>query len=286
VVVITQLLALALTLGPLATVGELQPTLAGTDPSMGAFIGSAASGFAGWLATELSAILLSGMLTVIVGRAVFGAGITIGEAWQRLRGRIWALIGYSLMWLFGEVALIAIGFGLVFWIGFAAGTVPALVIGLPLAFALFALLIYLWAILAFAPAVIVLERTGIFAAIERSFHLVKKDFWRVLGIRILAVIVTSLIAAAVSIPFSIGGELLAMGSSTAAMTVLALALLTVGGAIGQIITAPFTAGVAVLQYTDMRMRAEAFDLVLQTGAAHGIGAPSDSTDDLWLRRQP
>ena len=36
----------------------------------------------------LSAILLSGMLTVVVGRAVFGANITIGEAWQRVRGRL------------------------------------------------------------------------------------------------------------------------------------------------------------------------------------------------------
>ena len=41
------------------------------------------------------------MLTVIVGRAVFGAGITIGEAWQRVRGRLLALIGYTLLWLFG-----------------------------------------------------------------------------------------------------------------------------------------------------------------------------------------
>ena len=46
------------------------------------------------------------------------------------------------------------------------------------------------------------------------------------------------------------------------------------------VTAPFTAGVVVLLYTDTRIRAEAFDLVLQTGAA---GAPAGgSTDDLWL----
>ena len=67
---------------------------------------------------------------------------------------------------------------------------------------LVALLIYLWAMLAFAPAIIVLERSGIFAAIERSFKLVKNDFWRVFGIRLLAVIVAQLIAGAVAIPFS------------------------------------------------------------------------------------
>jgi hypothetical protein len=43
--------------------------------------------------------------------------------------------------------------------------------------------------------------------------------------------------------------------------------------------------VVVLLYTDRRIRAEAFDLVLQTGAAFGPGAPADSTDHLWLTRQ-
>ena len=50
--------------------------------------------------------------------------------------------------------------------------------------------------------------------------------------------------------------------------------------------APFTAGVVVLQYTDRRIRAEAFDLVLQTGAGIPPGAPADSTDHLWLTRHP
>ena len=54
---------------------------------------------------------------------------------------------------------------------------------------------------------------------------------------------------------------------------IALVLIAIGGAIGQIITAPFSAGVVVLLYTDRRIRAEAFDLVLQTGAATRAGAP-------------
>jgi hypothetical protein len=65
----------------------------------------------------------------------------------------------------------------------------------------------------------------------------------------------------------------------------ALVIIAVGGAIGQIITSPFNAGVVVLQYTDRRIRGEAFDLVLHTGAAAGPGAPPSSTDDLWLTGQ-
>jgi hypothetical protein len=65
------------------------------------------------------------------------------------------------------------------------------------------------------------------------------------------------------------------------MMVVAVVLISVGGAIGQIITAPFSAGVVVLLYADRRIRAEAFDLVLRTGAAGAV----DSTDDLWLTQQ-
>ena len=39
----------------------------------------------------------------------------------------------------------------------------------------------------------------------------------------------------------------------------------------------------MLLYTDRRMRAEAFDLVLQSGAAAGPYAAA-STDNLWLTR--
>jgi len=68
--------------------------------------------------------------------------------------------------------------------------------------------------------------------------------------------------------------------------VVALVLIAIGGAIGQIVTAPFNAGVVVLLYTDRRIRAEAFDLVLQSGAATPPGTPADSTDHLWLTPHP
>jgi hypothetical protein len=152
---------------------------------------------------------------------------------------------------------------------------------------LIALLIYLWTVLSFAAPLIVLERLGIFASIKRSVGLVKGDFWRVLGIRLLATLVAGVVAAAVSIPFSLGGQLLLLGSESTSTLLIALALVAIGGAVGQIITAPFSAGAVVLLYTDRRMRAEAFDLVLQTGAAYASqGTAPDSTDHLWLTRQP
>jgi hypothetical protein len=140
--------------------------------------------------------------------------------------------------------------------------------------------------LIFAPSLIVLERLRIFPAISRSFKLVRNDFWRVFGIWLLASIVVAVVAGAVSVPFSLGGQILLTAASSTMMLLFAMVLLSVGSAVGQIITSPFSAGVVVLLYTDRRIRAEAFDLVLQTGAWYGPGAPADSTDHLWLTRQP
>ena len=73
------------------------------------------------------------------------------------------------------------------------------------------------------------------------------------------------------------------GTASTGALLIGTTIASIGSAIGQIITAPFNAGVIVLLYTDRRMRAEAFDLVLQTGAAGGPYA-TESTDNLWLTR--
>jgi hypothetical protein len=164
--------------------------------------------------------------------------------------------------------------------------VVAFILAIPLGLGLIALLVYLWTVVSFAPPQIVLERLGVLPSIAPSVRLVRGDFWRVFGIRLLATIVASVVAFAVSIPFSLTGQILLFGSESTPMILFALVLVAVGGAIGQIITAPFSAGAVVLLYTDRRIRAEAFDLVLQTGAASAPpGAPPGSTDHLWLTRQ-
>ena len=285
VVVIAQIIGLILQVGPLAATGELG-VLRGEEASTAAVLGSSASGLASAITTLLSSILLSGMLTVIVGRAVFGARITIGEAWQRVRGRLLALLGYTLMWLVGAIVLGVVVVFILAAVASAANGAAAIAVGIPLGLGSVALLVYLWTVLSFAPPLIVLERLGVFPSIARSVKLVKGDFWRVLGIRLLTTIVASIVAGAVSIPFSLTGQILLLSSESTMTTLIALVLVAIGGAVGQIITAPFTAGAVVLLYTDRRIRAEAFDLVLQTGAAIAPGAAPDSTDHLWLTRQP
>lgn len=286
VVVATQLISLVLqVLGPLIATGDLDPTLSEEATTAGDVAVLSGSSLAGSITTALASVVLSGVLTVIVGRAVFGADITIGAAWQRVKGRLLALLGFTALEAVAVVLLIVVVVVTIIAAEAIGGGVAAFLVGAPLVIAALLLIVYVATSLLFTPALIVLERLGIVEAAGRSFALVKKDFWRVLGIWILAALVAAVIAGAVGVPFSFGGQLIA-GSGSDGGVVAGLVLIAVGAAIGQILTAPFSAGVIVLLYTDRRIRAEAFDLVLHTGAAAGPGVAADSTDHLWLIRRP
>ena len=282
VVVSTQIITLIGTAGPLAAATRLRSApadeLTGGDVTAW-LLAAGLAGLVGWL----TVVLLSGMLAVVVGRAVFGWTIGPGEAWERIRKRLPALIGLvalecvALVILSGLVGLIVAA------VGAAANTPAAVLIAVPLALASIATVVYFDTVLSFAPVLIVLEQLPVIDAITRSFTLVRNSFWRVFGIRLLTRLVVLLIAGAVAAPFDFVGQLL-IGPSGSVLTGATVG--AVGAAIGRIITAPFSAGVIVLLYTDRRIRAEAFDLVLQTGAAGGPvhTQSAAATDYLWLTR--
>jgi hypothetical protein len=286
VVVIAQIIGLVFTaVMPLILHGHTDLTRVEDSPTS-AMVDMFPSTMASGMTNSLANILLSGMLTVVVGRAVFGETITIGEAWRRVRGRLLPLLGLTVLEAVGLTVLVALS---VVVVAVAAVITPVLGVlaGIVVGAVAIAALVYLWTMLSFAPVLIVLERLPIFAAIGRSFALVRRSFWRVFGIRVLAMLVTTLVAGAVSVPFTVAGELLGLGAASSVGTSLgASVLLAFGAAIGQIITAPFNAGIVVLLYADRRIRAEAFDLVLQTGAATTAGGAADSTDHLWLIQHP
>lgn len=278
VVLASQIVTLALQIGPLSALGEFDPTLQGETPSSGTIAVFAVGVFVGIVVTTLASLLLSGMLTVVIGRSVFGGTITIGEAWRRLRGRLPALIGLTVLQALALVVVVGVVAVVIVGAGALGGGLAAFAIGMPIVLLTLVGVLYVSTILLFAPAVIVLEHLGIVDAVKRSFTLVNKDFWRVFGIWVLATIVAGVMAWGVGAPFNVAGQIMTMVAD--GPTVPALILTAVGGAIGQIVTAPFSAGVVVLLYADRRFRAEAFDLMLQTGA----GAPVETTDQLWLPR--
>jgi hypothetical protein len=279
IVVITQIIMLIAAAGPLAAANRLRTAppdeLTGGDVAAWT-LSAALTGLVGWLA----GILLTGMLTVVVGRAVFGSTIGAGETWAKIRGRLPALIGLVVLESAGLILLAGLVGLIVGAIAVAGNAAAAIVIGLPLVLVSIATVVYLYTVLSFAPVLIVLEQLPVIDAITRSFALVRNSFWRVLGIRVLTWVVVVLIAGAVAAPFNFLGHLVGGPSGP---ELIGATVGAVGSAIGRIITAPFSAGVVVLLYTDRRIRAEAFDLVLQTGAAAGPTLTA-STDYLWLTR--
>jgi hypothetical protein len=283
VVVIAQIIVVILTaVLPLILYGQTDLSRIGTESATG-LIGISASSFAGGITSALAGVVLSGMLTVVVGRAVFGATITVREAWERFRGRLLALLGLTLLEGLGAGALVALAVLIVIVAGTIAAVLGVLV-GIVVVVGVITGFVYLWTMLSFAPVLIVLERLSVIDAIKRSFSLVRGSFWRVFGIRALGVLVASMVSGAVSFPFTIVGQVLGIAGGSIGAALGASVLLAVGGAIGQIITAPFTAGIVVLLYTDRRIRAEAFDLVLQTGAVGGNNDSAATSDHLWLIR--
>ncbi len=94
-----------------------------------AIVGLLLSSVASIVTTALAGIVLSGLLTVVVGRAVFGATIGIGEAWQRVRGRLLPLLGLTALEALGAAVLIAVVVGLVVAVSEIAGRPAAFVVG-------------------------------------------------------------------------------------------------------------------------------------------------------------
>jgi hypothetical protein len=188
--------------------------------------------------------LLSGMLTLVVTEDVLGVRLSIGELWARVRPQFWRLLGLSV------VVSLAEGVGLVLCI--APG-------------------VWLWGIWAVAVPALMVERTNIREALQRSKRLVDGMFWRVWGIRALGVILVGVVSNLVGLPFTFlalavsgrsFGDLFdsSAGAAVPASYVLITAL---GSVLSLTFTAPIRAAIDALLYVDLRMRKEGLDIVLQ-----------------------
>ncbi|GII75379.1 hypothetical protein Sru01_03610 [Sphaerisporangium rufum] len=229
--------------------------------------------------------VLTGVLTRILGRAVFGGRITVGEAWRLTRGRVPTLFGLALLAGLIGLAPLAVIAALV-WalVAAGAGTGVVVAVALLLGLAYLAYALFVTTRLALAAPAVVLEGLGVTAAMRRSWRLVGGGFWRVLGILVLTQLLTSTLGAILSVPVTIVSMVVVFtGGGSVAATVITAVLFAVGGILSAMITYPVAAGVNGLLYTDRRMRAEAFDLVLQTAAAdqQRLGWVPADADHLW-----
>ncbi|MER7501294.1 glycerophosphoryl diester phosphodiesterase membrane domain-containing protein [Nonomuraea pusilla] len=245
-----------------------------------------------YLVTFVVVTLLTGVITRILGRAVFGGKITAGEAWRLTKGRIPALFGVVALTgliLLAPLALFAVLLVLMVTAAVASDEPSGLVgpfLGLTVLFVLLyiAYVLFFRTRFAFAAPAVVLEGRGPVDAMRRSWRLVTGDFWRVLGILLLTSLLVGLVSAVLALPFTFAGTLFGMlGAGSAANALVAAVLLAIGGMLSAMLSYPFEAGVSGLLYADRRMRSEAFDLVLQTAAIEQQrqGWVHGSADELW-----
>jgi hypothetical protein len=220
-----------------------------------------------FVVTELATLLLTGMVIAVIGEAVLGRPVTAADAWQRLRPQFWRLIGVSVLTFLILLAATIPGI-IVVIIAAVADNGGLVVLGL-----LISLIggIYVWPMVALAPAALVLERQGVTRALGRSRALVRHSWWRVFFILLLALVISTIVSGIIDLPFGLaGGGLTSVGGRTSGVHFTQLVISGIGGLLASTVARPFSAGVAALLYIDRRMRAEALDLALARAAAESV----------------
>lgn len=265
-----------LVLQTLATFGlmrRLESMMLGGVPSLDA--GALIGGFIGLLLSaalaSLATLVYTGLAIVSVSESVLGRKISLGELWRRARTQALRLVLLTFVQgAGGFVALLAIyAVALVLVVGIAGAGSDGNQSGLVIVVIVVPLLMIGAAVLAafvivklmLAPSVIMLEHTGVFASMARSWRLVKGHFWRLLGIMLLTMIIVTVAMSVVSVPISMVGGLIAGENITALLIISSSANL-----LSSLIGIPLVAGVMALLYIDVRMRKEGLDIELAQAA--------------------
>lgn len=299
VAVVTQLvgmLVVRMLIGEAVSLDDLEETITAEEALD--FLATSLGGLAILLfVTWVGTTFLTGMLTVVVGRAVIGQDLTLAETWRHAKRRLPRLFGltivYTLIWsaavwvvLVATISLTASGEAGGAVAVFVFGTIVAGLVG-----------IWLYVRLALSTPALMLETTehrdgapvpiGIIESLRRSARLVTGSWWRVFGILLLVLIIVVIVSQVIGIPFDLPATLGDGDGNLLTVTGLsfgALVISTLGGIISATITAPFSAGATALLYVDLRIRREGLDLELARAAnvqfpgrsedyGHGEGTP-------------
>ncbi|WP_194912161.1 hypothetical protein [Catenulispora rubra] len=227
----------------------------------------------GVLLNALVVSLLVGLLTSAVARAVLGRPVTLAEVWAQTRPRLPRLLGLSLVIFVVLFGVLALGMLPGLLLAAAGSPAAALVLLLGLGGAA-ALAVNRWVAWSLAAAALVLEDQPVRRALKRSSTLVKGGWWRVLGVSLLGLLVSEMVAVVLSVvqqvvvgsnlsPVSDNGDGTYSGHHVSLVYVFVGALFSAGI---QTVVSPFAASVMALQYVDRRMRREGLDIQLAMSA--------------------
>ena len=222
-----------------------------------------------YVASAVTAVALTGMLSYPVGEAVLGRKPTIGETWRRTRGLIPRLVGLCLI-LFIPVVVVFAGLITLIIVAFDQGSEFAGAVGIFATVAALVAMAYVAVRFALATAALVLEELGVVRSLRRSWALTEGRFWRTLGVLFVASLIVGVVQQVLAFGFQIVGAALGVAftstvggqDSEIAFAVVVLGVTVIGSLLASLLAQPFLAAVGALLYTDARIRKEGFDLAL------------------------
>ncbi|MCU1580545.1 MAG: Membrane-anchored glycerophosphoryl diester phosphodiesterase (GDPDase), rane domain [Rhodoglobus sp.] len=280
-----------------ASVARLSTATSADYPTLAA--GSIATSIVGYLVVIVVALvasaLLQGIISLEVARGTLGEKLRLGGLMRLARGRIGALIGWSLLLAGGIVVLVTVFVLVVVLLVTAAG--PA---GIALAVLLYLLalaggaVLFAWlgTRLSLVPSALMLERLPLRAAVRRSWSLTTGYFWKTFGIQLLVIVivqvVSSVIATPIAIIFVFASTLLNPNGDNSGMitTLVIVGIVTVVASIVLgAVAAVLQAATPALIYIDIRMRKEGLDLELSR-FVEARQAGDTSVPDPFLPRAP
>lgn len=197
--------------------------------------------------------VLSGLVTVVLGKAVLGKGLSWREAWERVRPRLPKLLGLTVLYTLIVAAVLALPMVLAGLVG-GTGGAALILVGIVLA-------VYLGVLFSLASPALVLEPAGIRESLRRSALLVRGAWGRVFGMLLLAGLASFVLDRVIQLPFvaALGPNADGLGAEL---------VRTLGASVAGMVTTPFLAAVTVLIYIDQRMRRENMQAALTSAAAN------------------
>ena len=267
VLLVTNILVSLPLMGLVTAGGLLDPATTTAEPTgtqLAAVGGSLLALVPAGFLQSVAIIVLTGMLILSVTQSVVDRRLSTTELWRRAKGRVWPLIGWSVVQSVGAALLLALALapGIVLLVlEEVIGGAVALVVLL-----LGAVVLGAWAytVMAFVPVLIVVERLGVLAAVRRSYRLVRGSFWRTLGILVLTAVIAGIVSQLLATPFAILGAfgLALMETNPTLAGVIYAAGVAAGSTVGLVLAVPFLAAVVALLYVDRRIRLEGLDVTL------------------------
>ena len=217
------------------------------------------------LLSMLVATIVQAVVAAEVGGAVVAERQSLGEILRRVKSAIWRILGFSA--LLGAAIFVAVAL----WVLVLVTLNGAEWVALLLLLGAIPTAIWIGMKLALTPSVIVLERTGVFRSMRRSWSLTRGFFWKVFGIIVLIGLVFAFAGQAAGTVFGwltqqlvpvlapTGDQMVDLLSEAIVGSIIPTAVMTIVSAIGTVVSAT---GVAIA-YVDVRMRKEGLSIDLQ-----------------------